>query len=103
MAQESSRKHKVAAEIQRLVNELLVSEIKDPRLAGARTSASAIMHGAWVLVFALPFAGLIEQIPTAALAVIEAAKFACATEACCGPENRALATGDSTGRARRAE
>lgn len=36
--------------------------------AGARTRASSIMHGVWVLVFALPFAGLIEQIPTAALA-----------------------------------
>jgi len=36
--------------------------------AGARTRASAIMHGVWVLVFALPFAGLAEQIPMAALA-----------------------------------
>jgi len=36
--------------------------------AGARTRASAIMHGLWVLVFALPFAGLAQQIPTAALA-----------------------------------
>jgi carbonic anhydrase len=36
--------------------------------AGARTRASSILHGVWVLVFALPFAGLIEQIPTAALA-----------------------------------
>ncbi|MGV0740939.1 SulP family inorganic anion transporter [Mycolicibacterium sp. XJ870] len=36
--------------------------------AGARTRASAIMHGVWVLVFALPFAGLAQLIPTAALA-----------------------------------
>lgn len=36
--------------------------------AGARTRASAILHGLWVLVFALPFAGLAEQIPLAALA-----------------------------------
>ncbi len=28
----------------------------------------SILHGIWVLVFALPFAGLVEQIPTAALA-----------------------------------
>jgi len=36
--------------------------------AGAKTRASAILHGVWVLMFALPFAGLAEQIPTAALA-----------------------------------
>jgi carbonic anhydrase len=36
--------------------------------AGARTQASAILHGIWVLVFALPFAGLVERIPMAALA-----------------------------------
>ncbi len=36
--------------------------------AGARTRASAILHGLWVLVFALPFAGLVQQIPSAALA-----------------------------------
>jgi carbonic anhydrase len=36
--------------------------------AGARTRASAILHGIWVLVFALPFAGLAQQIPSAALA-----------------------------------
>ena len=36
--------------------------------AGARTRASSILHGVWVLIFALPFAGLVEQIPTAALA-----------------------------------
>ena len=36
--------------------------------AGAKTRASTIMHGIWVLLFAVPFAGLVEQIPTAALA-----------------------------------
>ena len=36
--------------------------------SGARTRASAILHGVWVLIFALPFAGLAEQIPTVALA-----------------------------------
>ena len=36
--------------------------------AGARTRASAILHGVWVLVFALPFAGMAEMIPMAALA-----------------------------------
>ncbi|BAX90319.1 SulP family inorganic anion transporter [Mycobacterium shigaense] len=36
--------------------------------AGAKTRASTIMHGFWILVFALPFAELVEQIPTAALA-----------------------------------
>ena len=36
--------------------------------AGAKTRASNILHAVWVLVFALPFAGLAEQIPTAALA-----------------------------------
>ncbi len=36
--------------------------------AGARSRASAMLHGVWVLVFALPFAGLAQQIPTAALA-----------------------------------
>jgi carbonic anhydrase len=36
--------------------------------AGAKTSASSIMHGFWILLFSLPFAGLIDQIPTAALA-----------------------------------
>ncbi|GAB4913116.1 SulP family inorganic anion transporter [Mycobacterium avium subsp. hominissuis] len=36
--------------------------------AGAKTRASTIMHGFWVLVFAVPFAGLVEKIPTAALA-----------------------------------
>lgn len=36
--------------------------------AGAKSSASTILHGFWILLFALPFAGLIEQIPSAALA-----------------------------------
>ncbi|MBU3749069.1 MAG: carbonic anhydrase [Mycobacterium sp.] len=36
--------------------------------AGARTRASSVLHGVWVLVFALPFAWLAEKIPTAALA-----------------------------------
>jgi MFS superfamily sulfate permease-like transporter len=36
--------------------------------AGAKTRASTIMHGIWVLLFAVPFAGLVEKIPTAALA-----------------------------------
>ena len=36
--------------------------------AGARTRASTVLHGVWILVFALPFAGLVEKIPTAALA-----------------------------------
>lgn len=36
--------------------------------AGARTRASSMLHGVWVLVFAVPFAGLATQIPMAALA-----------------------------------
>jgi carbonic anhydrase len=36
--------------------------------AGAKTRASAMLHGVWVLIFALPFAGLAEMIPMAALA-----------------------------------
>ncbi len=36
--------------------------------AGAKTRASAMLHGLWVLVFALPFAGLATQIPMTALA-----------------------------------
>jgi carbonic anhydrase len=36
--------------------------------AGAKTRASTVMHGFWILMFALPFAGLVERIPTAALA-----------------------------------
>ena len=39
MPREYARKDKVGAEIQRLVNELLLSEVKDPRLSGARVSA----------------------------------------------------------------
>ncbi|MUL66616.1 carbonic anhydrase [Mycobacterium sp. CBMA 234] len=37
-------------------------------LAGAKTRASAILHGVWILAFAVPFAGLAQLIPTAALA-----------------------------------
>lgn len=36
--------------------------------AGAKTRASAVLHGLWILLFALPFVGLIQRIPTAALA-----------------------------------
>ncbi len=36
--------------------------------AGAKSRASSIMHGVWILLFTLPFAGLVEEIPTAALA-----------------------------------
>jgi carbonic anhydrase len=36
--------------------------------AGARTRASAVLHGVWVLAFSLLLAGLVEQIPLAALA-----------------------------------
>jgi carbonic anhydrase len=36
--------------------------------AGAKSRASAIMHGIWILLFTLPFAALVEKIPTAALA-----------------------------------
>ena len=36
--------------------------------AGAKSRASSIMHGVWILLFTLPFAELVEQIPTAALA-----------------------------------
>lgn len=39
MARESPRKNKVAAEIQRILNELLLSEVKDPRLTGVSVSA----------------------------------------------------------------
>lgn len=38
MPRESARKHRIAAEIQRLLNELLLAEVKDPRLASARVS-----------------------------------------------------------------
>jgi MFS superfamily sulfate permease-like transporter len=36
--------------------------------AGAKSRASAIMHGVWILLFTVPFAELVEEIPTAALA-----------------------------------
>lgn len=36
--------------------------------AGAKSRASAIMHGVWILLFSIPFAGLVDEIPTAALA-----------------------------------
>lgn len=36
--------------------------------AGARTRASAVLHGVWVLVFSVLLVGLIEMIPMAALA-----------------------------------
>ncbi|WP_442945601.1 SulP family inorganic anion transporter [Nocardia sp. SSK8] len=36
--------------------------------AGARTRAATVLHGCWVLVFALALVGLVRQIPTAALA-----------------------------------
>jgi ribosome-binding factor A len=38
MPREFARKHRVAAEMQRLLNELLVSEVKDPRLTGVSVS-----------------------------------------------------------------
>ncbi|GAB08767.1 putative carbonic anhydrase [Gordonia araii NBRC 100433] len=37
-------------------------------MAGARTRASAILHGFWILVFSASLVGLVEQIPLAALA-----------------------------------
>lgn len=36
--------------------------------AGAKTRASAILHGVWILAFAVPFAGLAQLIPMSALA-----------------------------------
>ncbi|HWT49512.1 MAG TPA: SulP family inorganic anion transporter, partial [Mycobacterium sp.] len=36
--------------------------------AGAKSRASAVMHGVWILLFTVPFAELVEEIPTAALA-----------------------------------
>lgn len=36
--------------------------------AGARSRASAVLHGVWVLVFSVALAALVEQIPLAALA-----------------------------------
>jgi ribosome-binding factor A len=38
MPRDLNRKQRVAAEIQRLLNELLLSEVKDPRLVDARVS-----------------------------------------------------------------
>jgi ribosome-binding factor A len=38
MPRESARKHRVAAEIHRLLNELLLAAVKDPRLRDARVS-----------------------------------------------------------------
>lgn len=37
-------------------------------MAGARSKASAVMHGVWVLLFSVALAGLVQQIPLAALA-----------------------------------
>ncbi|WP_280472454.1 bifunctional SulP family inorganic anion transporter/carbonic anhydrase [Nocardia cyriacigeorgica] len=37
-------------------------------MAGARSKASAVMHGVWVLLFSVALAGLVQQIPPAALA-----------------------------------
>lgn len=36
--------------------------------AGAKSRASSVMHGLWILLFTVPFAELVEEIPTAALA-----------------------------------
>ncbi|WP_067540152.1 SulP family inorganic anion transporter [Nocardia crassostreae] len=36
--------------------------------AGARTRASGVLHGIWVLVFAVALVGMVQQIPRAALA-----------------------------------
>ena len=36
--------------------------------AGAKSRASAILHGIWIPLFTVPFAELVEEIPTAALA-----------------------------------
>ncbi|MFC9896481.1 SulP family inorganic anion transporter [Nocardia sp. NPDC127579] len=36
--------------------------------AGARTRAASVLHGLWILVFAVALVGLVRQIPTAALA-----------------------------------
>lgn len=36
--------------------------------AGARSRASAVMHGCWILLFSVALVGLVEQIPMAALA-----------------------------------
>jgi len=36
--------------------------------AGAKSRASAVLHGFWILLFTIPFAGLVDEIPAAALA-----------------------------------
>ena len=36
--------------------------------AGAESRASAVLHGVWILLFTVPFAELVEEIPAAALA-----------------------------------
>ncbi|MGW4717350.1 SulP family inorganic anion transporter [Nocardia sp. NPDC004260] len=36
--------------------------------AGARSRAATVLHGVWILLFAVALAGLVRQIPTAALA-----------------------------------
>jgi carbonic anhydrase len=36
--------------------------------AGAKSRAAAILHGVWILLFTVPFAELVEEIPAAALA-----------------------------------
>ncbi|MEV0762647.1 bifunctional SulP family inorganic anion transporter/carbonic anhydrase [Nocardia sp. NPDC050435] len=36
--------------------------------AGARSQASAVLHGVWILIFAVALVGLVRQIPMAALA-----------------------------------
>ncbi|MEV0292555.1 bifunctional SulP family inorganic anion transporter/carbonic anhydrase [Nocardia sp. NPDC050710] len=36
--------------------------------AGARSRASAVLHGLWILIFSVALVGLVEQIPKAALA-----------------------------------
>ncbi|MFC4126823.1 SulP family inorganic anion transporter [Nocardia rhizosphaerae] len=36
--------------------------------AGARSRASAVLHGCWILLFSVALVGLVERIPTAALA-----------------------------------
>jgi ribosome-binding factor A len=38
MPREFARKHRIAAEMLRILNELLLTEVKDPRLAGARVT-----------------------------------------------------------------
>lgn len=38
--------------------------------AGARTRASAVLHGVWIVVFVVFFGGLVEQIPLPALAAL---------------------------------